>query len=138
MINRSALLALLEQQLPLAVAGVGIAAGSCFVDRDSAVREGILPAINLKRGNDIGRNGGDYHSVRRDLVVSVDVYAVGETRRTVVDAAEAAIRDCLRQQVDSRPEVNGTTLDVNWDVEDLAVAFMAARLHINIDYNEAA
>lgn len=138
MINRSALLAALTQQLPLAVAGVGIAPASCFVDRDSAIREGALPAINFKRGNDVGQGGGDYHSVRRDLAVSVDVYAAGDGRVATVDAAEAAIRDCLRQQIDTRPEVNATTLDVNWDVEDLAVAFMAARLHINIDYNEAA
>lgn len=138
MIHRTALLALIAEQLPLAVAGVGIAPTSCFVDRESAIREGILPAINIKRGNDVGRNGGDYHSVRRDLVFSVDVYAAGDARGAMVDAAEAAIRDFLRQQIDSRPEVNESSLDVNWDVDDLAVAFMAARLHINIDYNEAA
>ena len=134
--NREILIARVVADVSAAAATAGIAAASCFVDRDVPIKEQLLPAINLRRASDVGGSSGQYRNVRRTLALAVDIYAQGDTRGAVLDAIERATRVAIDEIGDALAFVLGSDLDVNWDVDDLAVQYMAARMHISIEYKE--
>ena len=105
-------------------------------DRESPIRDSMLPAVNLRRGSDMGREGDHYPSTGRTLALLLDVFAVGEQRQERLDSIETTLRHHLQQLASRSEAIDALRIDINWDVDELALPFMAARLHLTVDYWE--
>lgn len=119
-----------------AAVGQGLAAEAVRADC-LLLDEDDLPAISVLRGSDapLGTADGEpIPSVRRELVIAVDIYAAAGAQ-ALVDAVELAVRQGVWAMVGAG-KLNGAGVSVRWAVEELGVPYLAGRLQVVIDYSE--
>lgn len=138
MIHRADLLVAVKTAVQQAAIQVGWPNATLFADREVPINSNMLPALNIKRMSDVTVPAGEFPSVLRQLNLAVDLYHSGELRFATLDECELAIRAALEGQIEPLDYVQKIEADTNWDLEDLAEAFVATRLQITIEYERGA
>ncbi|BAK75815.1 hypothetical protein NH8B_0983 [Pseudogulbenkiania sp. NH8B] len=134
MSNRSALLIALAGAVKAAATAAGIPAGNQFENRTADIGSSQLPALNIRRRSDGGLSEATSASRTRRLELAIDLYGNGDSRFDVLDAVEGAITTAVLALKENLYYVVSVEVATDWDLEDLAIAYAAARIVVSIDY----
>ncbi|KIA81858.1 hypothetical protein QR66_02435 [Chromobacterium piscinae] len=109
------------------------------IDREEPFEADHLPAINLSRLSDSVKETaarGGMVQQRRQLMLSLDLYAEGESRYALLDAIEGDIYRALLTLGDAGLGQGETIMigGAEFDQETLLAVVCATRIPITIDY----